>query len=208
MLNTMSLCRTEPPAIPVGPSSSTHTNPSRNSNRPACRSSQSVKSSTVPKRCSAGPVIASPVLSGRIAMEQTAMQTVPDTTAGVVKFQGIHPLDYRTSDKVIGHDGPASLLYEGDRPSPLSHCAISLAKRPDRRFPGPVRPNKVDPCRQNRNGGNDFAPGDVPGAQRLPTVAHRMPAVGDPDGRRRPPAGAIGAGAGPVAHDDPDRRML
>jgi hypothetical protein len=42
-------------------------------------------------------------------------------------------------------------------------------------------------------------------AQRIPAVAQQMPAIGDLDGLRRPLAGSIGVGAGPIAHDDLDR---
>jgi hypothetical protein len=45
-------------------------------------------------------------------------------------------------------------------------------------------------------------------AQRLPAVAQQMPTVGDLDGLRRPLAGSIGVGAGPIAHDDLNRRMV
>ena len=45
-------------------------------------------------------------------------------------------------------------------------------------------------------------------AQRIPAVAQQMPPVGDLDGLRRPLAGSIGVGAGPIADDDLDRRMV
>ena len=45
-------------------------------------------------------------------------------------------------------------------------------------------------------------------AQRIAAVAQQMPPVGDLDGLRRPLAGALGVGAGPIAHDDLDRRMV
>ena len=35
-----------------------------------------------------------------------------------------------------------------------------------------------------------------------------MPPIGDLDGPRRPLAGALGVGAGPIADDDLDRRMV
>ena len=45
-------------------------------------------------------------------------------------------------------------------------------------------------------------------AERITAVAQQMPPVGDLDGLRRPRAGSIGVGAGPIAHDDLDRRMV
>ena len=42
-------------------------------------------------------------------------------------------------------------------------------------------------------------------AQRITAVAQQMPPVGDLDGLRRPLAGSIGVGAGPIADDDLDR---
>ena len=45
-------------------------------------------------------------------------------------------------------------------------------------------------------------------AQRITAVAQQMPPVGDLNGLRRPLAGAVGVGAGPIADDDLDRRMI
>ena len=45
-------------------------------------------------------------------------------------------------------------------------------------------------------------------AQRITAVAQQMPPVGDLNGLRRSLAGSIGVGAGPIADDDLDRRMV
>src|SRR4029453_144879 len=45
-------------------------------------------------------------------------------------------------------------------------------------------------------------------AQRITAVAQQMPPAGNLDGLRRPLAGALGVGAGPIADDDLDRRMV
>ena len=45
-------------------------------------------------------------------------------------------------------------------------------------------------------------------AQRITAVAQQMPPVGDLNGLRRPLAGSIGVGAGTIADDDLDRRMV
>jgi hypothetical protein len=45
-------------------------------------------------------------------------------------------------------------------------------------------------------------------AQRITAVAQQMPSVGDLNGLRRPLAGAVGVGAGPIADDDLDRWMI
>ena len=45
-------------------------------------------------------------------------------------------------------------------------------------------------------------------AERITAVAQQMPPVGDLNGLRRSLAGSIGVGAGPIADDDLDRRMV
>ena len=45
-------------------------------------------------------------------------------------------------------------------------------------------------------------------AERITAVAQQMPPVGDLNGLRRSLAGALGVGAGPIADDDLDRRMV
>ena len=45
-------------------------------------------------------------------------------------------------------------------------------------------------------------------AERITAVAQQMPPVGDLNGLRRPLAGSIGVGAGTIADDDLDRRMV
>ena len=45
-------------------------------------------------------------------------------------------------------------------------------------------------------------------AQRIAGVAQQMPPVRDLDGLRRPLAGPVGVGAGAIAHDDRDGRMV
>src|SRR4051794_31222742 len=45
-------------------------------------------------------------------------------------------------------------------------------------------------------------------AERITAVAQQMPPVGDLNGLLRSLAGSLGVGAGPIAHDDLDRRMV
>src|SRR4051812_50106618 len=45
-------------------------------------------------------------------------------------------------------------------------------------------------------------------AERITAVTQQMPPVGDLNGLRRSLAGALGVGAGPIADDDLDRRMV